>query len=360
MPSASLPSDPRYADMLALRASGLTMAAIGARYGISRERVRQIIGNHGRVGPRDLTGQTHHRTTKLADASGVSFPPERPKSTPPSPGAPALDGGGVGGPIEIAEVLSGSRQWCVTHGDCLSILPSIAWADHMITDPPYSAHTHAKQWIGAALTSEGAPRVKTAHKSLGFDALAPEVAAAVAAESKRSVRRWSLVFTDIEGIGLWRECVMMAGLDYVRTCIWDKVDGAPQFTGDRPAAGAEGIVCAHPPGKKRWNGGGRRNVFRADVLRHAVNAERGAKPHPSTKPLPLMMELVELFTDEGDVILDPFCGSGSTLVAALRLGRRAIGVEMDRQWVDVAIARCSDPAASMRDLRAGQSSLEFP
>lgn len=142
--------------------------------------------------------------------------------------------------------------------------------------------------------------------------------------------------------------------DYVRACIWDKVDGAPQFTGDRPAAGAEAIVCAHPKGKKAWNGGGRRSVFR-----HEVNGERGGKPHPSTKPLPLMLELVSLFTEPGEIVLDPFCGSGSTGVACLRLGRRFIGIELNPEWAEVSRERlrAEDNNSSYAAVRAGQLPL---
>jgi hypothetical protein len=221
-------------------------------------------------------------------------------------------------------------------GDCREILSSLGPVDHVITDPPYSRWTHEKQWIGAALTSDGKPRVSTAHASLGFDALTPELRAFMCAEARRLVRRWSLAFCDLESISDWRVTAISLGLDYVRACIWDKVDGAPQFTGDRPAAGAEAIVCLHARGAKDWNGGGGRNV-----LRHAVNAERGAKPHPSTKPEPLMAELVSLFTDPGETILDPFMGSGTTLVAAKRLGRKAIGIELNERYCEVAAKRLS-------------------
>lgn len=183
------------------------------------------------------------------------------------------------------------------HGDCRELLSALGAVDHVITDPPYTDHTHAKQWIGAALTSDGKPRVSTAHKSLGFDPITATDRAFCASAFSVLVKRWVLIFTDIEGVEGWRSAVLDGGLDYVRACVWDKVDSAPQFTGDRPASAAEMIVCAHPKGKKRWNGGGTRNVFR-----HAVNAQKGAKPHPSTKPEPLMVELISLFTDGGETI----------------------------------------------------------
>jgi DNA modification methylase len=222
------------------------------------------------------------------------------------------------------------------HGDCLEVLAGMGdgSVDHVITDPPYSEHTHAKQWIGSALTAEAMPRCSTAHKGLGFDFVTQAEAEAFAGAVAKVVARWVGIFTDIEGLHMWRTEVLSCGLDYVRACVWDKVDSAPQFTGDRPAAGAEIFMVAHPKGRKRWNGGGRRNVFR-----FAVNGQRGPKPHPTTKPLPLMLELVRLFTDPGDTILDPFMGSGTTGVACVELGRNFIGIEKDRKWFEVAQER---------------------
>lgn len=222
----------------------------------------------------------------------------------------------------------------IYHGDCREILPHLPKADLVLTDPPYSEHTHNKQWIGAALTSEAKPRISTAHKCLGFDAITPELRLFVCREAARLCEKWSLFFSDVESAHLWKHNIEIAGLEYVRTCFWDKVDSAPQFTGDRPAASVEAIVCAYPTGKKSWNGGGRRNLFR-----HSVNGTQGPKPHPSTKPLPLMTELVFLFSNPDDLIFDPFMGSGTTLVAAKTLGREAIGVEIEEKYCAIAVER---------------------
>jgi site-specific DNA-methyltransferase (adenine-specific) len=61
--------------------------------------------------------------------------------------------------------------------------------------------------------------------------------------------------------------------------------------------------------------------------------------HPCQKPLQVISRLISTFTAEGAVILDPFMGSGTTLVAARNLGRRAIGIEIDRRYCDVAVQR---------------------
>lgn len=56
------------------------------------------------------------------------------------------------------------------------------------------------------------------------------------------------------------------------------------------------------------------------------------KIHPSQKPVNVIKQLIEIFTDEGDVVIDPCCGSGSTLRAAHELGRSAFGFEIDRNF----------------------------
>ncbi|MDQ3919003.1 MAG: site-specific DNA-methyltransferase [Acidobacteriota bacterium] len=240
--------------------------------------------------------------------------------------------------------------YCADNREVLSALEDKS-VDHVITDPPYSEHTHAKQWIGHALTSEGAPRCSTNFKELSFAAITNEQIARFTSECARLSRRWSLIFCDLESIVDWREAVQRVGLDYVRACVWDKVDSAPQFTGDRPASSAEAFICAHPKGRKAWNGGGRRNVFR-----HAVNgSESGPKQHPTQKPIALMREMIALFTDAGDLVLDPFMGSGSTGVACAIECRRFMGIELSEEYCEVAKARIlrakgvpHDPPKSIR------------
>ena len=56
------------------------------------------------------------------------------------------------------------------------------------------------------------------------------------------------------------------------------------------------------------------------------------KIHPAQKPVKVLKQLIEIFTDEGDVVIDPCCGSGSTLRAALECGRSAYGFEIDRTF----------------------------
>ena len=100
--------------------------------------------------------------------------------------------------------------------------------------------------------------------------------------------------------------------------------------------------------------GGSHVTFMADeALEHSDYVARGEGGEL------LMLELVELFTDPGDLVLDPFAGSGTTGVACLRLGRRFIGIERDAKYAAVARERlvAESQGLSLRDARAGQQSL---
>lgn len=114
----------------------------------------------------------------------------------------------------------------------------------------------------------------------------------------------------------------------------------PQFTGDRPGMGYESIAAAWcVQGKSSWNGRGQHGVFM--VNKHDSGTGHGGQGnvHPAQKPMKLMTRLVDLFSNEGQTILDPFMGSGTTLRAAKDLGRKAIGIEIEERYCEAAALR---------------------
>lgn len=69
--------------------------------------------------------------------------------------------------------------------------------------------------------------------------------------------------------------------------------------------------------------------------------------HPTQKPIKVLQRLIEIFTDEGDVVIDPCCGSGSTLRAARDLGRNAYGFEIDKNFYAKAKTEMLAPPAQI-------------
>lgn len=240
-------------------------------------------------------------------------------------------------------------------GDCLQVLPLLtSQVDATITDPPYSRHTHEKQRHGAGKATNPPPVVRdgktvarraaiSRHADLGFEHLSPQTRKLSAAMMAALTRRWLLVFSDMESSGLWRQSLKKSGvLSYVRTGVWVKLASTPQFTGDRPAGGSEAITICHRKlgrgeGRMRWNGGGSHAVWSHPIVQNRSGRRGGVQRggegrwHTTQKPLALMQQLVQLFTEPGEVVLDPFAGSGTTLLACKNLGRRAIGIEADEE-----------------------------
>lgn len=236
----------------------------------------------------------------------------------------------------------------IHHGDCLEWLATLPAdsADVCIMDPPYEAEAHTKQRrVKAKGSLECVP--------LSFGAITEHDRRAVATQLARVVTRWVVAFCQIEAIAAWRSVFESAGLDWVRGGIWRKPDGQPQLTGDRPGCGFESIAIAHRPGRKRWNGGGKHGVWEVPKGCFVPGQKN---PHPTMKPEALMLQLVEDFSDIGETIIDPFAGSGTTGVAAIRLGRKFLGAERDDVYHALATERLSaeGQGITLASARSGQ------
>ena len=251
------------------------------------------------------------------------------------------------------DVINGGARWSMTCGDNREVLPGLPNGSvaHVITDPPYEAEAHTKHRTNRAVL-EG----RMTDAAIDFAKITEEIREFVSAQFGRLSAGWVLTFCQAEGVAPWRYALEAGGCRWRRAQIWVKPDSSPQFTGDRPGAGYESIATAWAgEGRSRWNGGGSRGVYV-----HNVGVFGGEKSeHPTTKPLSLMMELVELFTDPGDIVLDPFAGSGTTGVACLRLGRRFIGVEKSEAYAAIATERlqAEERGLSLREARAGQTTF---
>lgn len=215
------------------------------------------------------------------------------------------------------------------HGDCLAILPTLGTVDHVITDPPYSEDTHA----GARTTGD------EAGGKVLVDFASTEAALISRTLALCCVRRWAVLTVD------WQHVLPLKqsppkGWRFVRHGVWVKPNGMPQLTGDRPAQGWEAVAILHAyvKGRMKWNGGG----LPATWTHCKVTGY-----HPTGKPEPLLAEWVNLFTDPGETILDPFAGSGTTGVAAKRLGRKAILIEREEKYCEVAAKRLAQGALDL-------------
>ncbi|MDY5159679.1 DNA-methyltransferase [Actinotignum urinale] len=132
------------------------------------------------------------------------------------------------------------------------------------------------------------------------------------------------------------------GLYYKTTGIWHKLNPMPRNMHLHFVNSTEAWVY-FTYGKKTgtFNNNGKviHDFVEAGV---AANGERRFGKHPTQKPLSLMRFFIELLTNEGNVVLDPFMGSGSTGVAAKQLDRNFIGIELDEKYFGIASKRMQE------------------
>jgi len=174
----------------------------------------------------------------------------------------------------------------IYHGDCRDILPLDC--DVVVTDPPYpDYHVEAFRYDAGLLDT--------------------------------------LCVLDARQFIFWSAKASFP-LDFTAIHIWDKKTGC----------GSEYERLYERHGQANWK------VFRHYLINSPVAASYASDVftgHPSQKPERLLWAVLTYGSAVGDVVLDPFMGSGTTLVAAKRLGRSAIGIEIDEAYCEIAARR---------------------
>lgn len=228
-----------------------------------------------------------------------------------------------------------SQIW---HGDCRAILPTLDGPlDAVITDPPYgiglAGWDEPVPWeaAGAALLKPG-----------GFCAtfgllmtLAPVVAELERAGLEREQEMvWVRGTLGTSGDRFGRSHELFAVL-YRPPRVAPRVDRVrvPYAPASKPSPSHQRHPLGAAPGSVWYV--------------HETSGSYAAHEHESAKPLPLMVRIVAALSDPGDIILDPFMGSGTTVRAAKDLGRRAIGIEIDERYCEIAAKRLAQEVLAL-------------
>lgn len=220
----------------------------------------------------------------------------------------------------------------IYHGDCLEILPSLGEFDLLLTDPPYSIsvaqdHVHA--------TGKGTRKFNffagdTDWKTMTASVV-ERVSLAASVVSAAYVwcghRQFGAIVDEFERLGF-----------KTRFLVWKKECPVPAPPGVGWDSAAELCVYAFRAGRKWTAATGVKcpNVITADAYRFG---QLGKVDHPTQKPLSVVSIPMRHSTKEGDRILDPYMGSGTTLVVAKSLGRIAVGIEREEKYCEIAAKR---------------------
>ena len=135
--------------------------------------------------------------------------------------------------------------------------------------------------------------------------------------------RWSLVLDE--------------KLNFMQMVIWDK---GPMGMGWRYRRSYETVLVAYKGKSCKWYDTSKKieNIIRPNKY-FAPKIIPSKDQHPTEKPIGLPKHFIQLHSQGEDTILDPFMGSGTTLVAAKQLGRKAIGIEIEEKYCEIAVKR---------------------
>ncbi len=202
----------------------------------------------------------------------------------------------------------------IYHADCRDVLPHLDLVDLVLTDPPYG--------IGITGQTGGAGKGKGATRKRDYGEVSWDT----------SPIPWELLCLCI---GAGAHACFWGGNHYpvlpsTSWLVWDK-DNSGNF-GDAELAWSNygGAVRIK---KHLWNGMCRKNLE--------------SRYHPTQKPVDVMVWCIELCPDNPQTILDPFMGSGTTLRAAKDLGRKAIGIEIEEKYCEIAARRMSQEVLAL-------------
>lgn len=225
---------------------------------------------------------------------------------------------------DIESVLWGADKWCVEEADCVDVLRALpdGCVDAIVTDPPYNAINRATSGL------------RSLDKGLADSS--PINISFLVNEFWRIGRESFYVWCSDEQYTEWTMEFKQRGAT-TRICAWHKTNPSP-MNGDklwlsalelcvfaRKPKATFNLHCAHPV----WD----------------EPTEQGDIDHPTPKPVSLMRRQLLASMPEGGVVLDPFCGSGSTGVAAVDSGYRFVGVEAHPKYAAIARRRIADAAA---------------
>ena len=205
------------------------------------------------------------------------------------------------------------EQTTIYNGDCREILPHLGRFDLLLTDPPYIVDT---QGGGIGAKRQYLKDIKSADIDRGFDSSFLD-----------KVPNW-FCFCGKQQIPQILPHAMSSNWMLIT---WCKQNPTP-LVNSNYLPDTEYVF-------HKWSKGRLFGDYHSKSRFYVSNVGKSEINHPTVKPLPLIRKLVLLGSQEGEIILDPFSGSGTTLLAAKLEGRKAVGIEISKEYCDIAVER---------------------
>lgn len=218
----------------------------------------------------------------------------------------------------------------IYNGDCRDVMSSISGANCVLTDPPYMFGMASTMHEGKA-----GGWGDMMNSSSFYACLLRKFQKIV---ENRSGSAW--VFNSWRSFPILARAAFDAEWPIESLMIWDKEwIGPGGMRGLRPSYEVCALFCC-----KEFQF---LNRGQPDIVRSKWHPGNRQSDHPAEKPVALLMRIIENSTKTGELVMDPFCGSGSTLVAAKQAGRKSVGIEIEEKWCEVAAKRLQQEMLSL-------------
>ena len=226
--------------------------------------------------------------------------------------------------------------------------------DALFADPPYGARTHDGQRHGRrdpAHQKNYDPRVST--RGLGYEHWTPDDVQAFVAHWSPRTRGWMACMTSHDLAPAWAAAFESVGR-YAFAPLPCLLPGMNvRLAGDGPSSWTVWLMVARPRRLQKW-----RTLPGGYYGSCGAGVERAKLPVAGAKPEWLMRALIRDYSRPGDLVCDPCAGGGTTLLAAVQTGRRAVGSEMDPQTHAKAVQRLANAKVTVDWLDAPQAVQE--
>lgn len=212
----------------------------------------------------------------------------------------------------------------IYYGDCREILPHLPKVDLVLTDPPYGIQMAAGfgggRSFGGKHRSERGGGIMTRQYDDTWDDVRPgeETFRMILARAERSIIFGGNYFADLLPVS-------------THWLVWDKLQTMPTFSDCELA----------------WTNVDRKSVKKKVVEWNGLLGKERERFHPTQKPVELMIWCIEQYSKAGDLILDPYGGSGTTALASKSTGRRCITIEAEEKYCKVMVGRLAQEVLAL-------------
>lgn len=232
-------------------------------------------------------------------------------------------------------------------GDWKDVLGDLQ-ADAVITDPPFSRRTAQGYRSGSRIQGQDGSEPESQY-TIDYGCIDAHQMEVLCAWATRVSRYWVVIFCDHIAVHWALRSLALFGWYTFAPVVWVKSNPPPRFLADGPASGCEYLAVA----RRRMKLPKERRKSRPGY--YVCGREIGSHGFVGQKPDQLMRTVVRDYTLYSDLVVDPYAGTGSTLLAAGALGRRAIGSEVDPETFNLASDRLQPPQHLLPCAGAGAS-----